>query len=329
MKYTIMFYVGLLLLTFISNDVHAQEDKSKRPSPPAVAKGTIGGADVAIYYSTPAIKGRLVWGALVPYGKLWRTGANEATVFETSQEIKISGQVVPAGKYALFSIPGEREWTFILNSNWNQWGAFKYDKALDVLRFTALPQKSSEFNERLKFEIVNDEVILNWENLQVGFVVNGGKKDKPDGIRVSPASTERGSLDEASITINYSQPAVNGRKIWGELVPYNQVWRTGANEATTFEVDKDVFVSGQRLPAGKYALFTIPGEKEWTVIFNSNWDQWGCFTYDQSKDVLRFNTMPTQSTEFNERLKFDVVDNDVLLLWENLQLRIPVRVQAN
>src|SRR5688572_32906582 len=99
MKYRIMFYVGLFVLTIITNVTYAQEDKSKRPSPPAVAKATIGGSDVAIYYSTPAIKGRLIWGALVPYGKLWRTGANEATVFETSKEIKINDHVVPAGKY--------------------------------------------------------------------------------------------------------------------------------------------------------------------------------------------------------------------------------------
>ena len=329
MKYRIMFFVGMTLFTFFNLTVQAQEDKSKRPSPPAEAKATIGSSDIAIYYSAPAVKGRLVWGGLVPYGKLWRTGANEATIFETSKDIKISGQTVPAGKYALFSIPGEKEWTFILNSNWNQWGAFKYEKAKDVIRFNALSEPSKEFNERLKFDINNNNVNLYWENVKVGFEVDGGKDAKAPEIRVSPAASSKASVEDATITINYSQPAVNGRKIWGDLVPYNQVWRTGANEATTFEVDKDVYINNQKLPAGKYALFTIPGEKEWTVIFNSNWDQWGCFTYDQSKDVMRFNTVPSQSAEFNERLKFDVADNDVFLLWENLQLKIPVRLQAN
>ena len=113
----------------------------------------------------------MIWGGLVPYGKVWRTGANEATVFETSKDIVLSGQTLPAGKYALFTIPGENEWTVIFNSEWNQWGAFKYNKEKDVLRLNVRPDKSTSFNERLKFEVIDDEVVMYWENLKVGFPV--------------------------------------------------------------------------------------------------------------------------------------------------------------
>ena len=131
----------------------------------------IDGSDIVVNYSSPAVKGRMIWGGLVPYGKVWRTGANEATVFETSKDIVLSGQTLPAGKYALFTIPAENEWTVIFNSEWNQWGAFKYNKEKDVLRLNVRPDKSTSFNERLKFEVIDDEVVMYWENLKVGFPV--------------------------------------------------------------------------------------------------------------------------------------------------------------
>ena len=171
MKNTIASIICFLMISGLSTISNAQEDKTKRPSPPAEVKGIIDSADIAIYYSSPAVKGRIIWGELVPYGKVWRTGANEATIFETNRDIVIMGQALPPGKYALFTIPGEQEWTFIFNSEWNQWGAFKYDDKKDVLRIKVPVAKSPTFNERMKFEIIDDGVVLFWENLQVGFPV--------------------------------------------------------------------------------------------------------------------------------------------------------------
>jgi hypothetical protein len=171
MKSAYITFLFFVLLTGLSTSAQGQEDKSKRPSPPAEIRGTVDSTDIAVYYSSPAVKGRLIWGELVPYGKVWRTGANEATVFETSKELKINGNTLAAGKYGLFTIPGEKEWTIIFNSVWDQWGAFKYDNSKDVLRITVPAQKSPTFNERLKFDIVGNDVILYWENLKVGFEV--------------------------------------------------------------------------------------------------------------------------------------------------------------
>lgn len=161
---------GLFLLS-ISSLALSQDDKSKRPSPPAEAKGIVDSSNVTIYYSTPAVKGRQIWGSLVPYGKVWRTGANEASVFEIDKAIVLNGHTLSPGKYSLFTIPGENEWTFILNSEWDQWGAFKYDKSKDVLRFSAIPEESSIFNERLRFDIKDHHVTLYWENKKVGFLM--------------------------------------------------------------------------------------------------------------------------------------------------------------
>jgi len=167
MKSVILLIISCFFLSNIAVYGQSNIDKLKRPSPPAEVKAKIDNADISINYSSPAVKGRQIWGGLVPYGKIWRTGANEATAFETSQNILINGQELPAGKYALFTIPGETQWTFVFNSVWDQWGSFKYDQAKDVLRVDVAPKTSSTFNERMKFEVSDNNVVLLWENLQI------------------------------------------------------------------------------------------------------------------------------------------------------------------
>lgn len=161
-------FVGLLM----SSLIFAQGDKSKRPSPAATATGTINGATISIDYSSPAVKGRKVWGDLVPYNDVWRTGANEATVFTTSKEIKVEGKSLPAGKYSLYTIPGEKEWVFIFNSQTGQWGIKEggkttEDPAKDVLRVTVKSKKSAAPNEHMKFVVNKSGFALEWENLTV------------------------------------------------------------------------------------------------------------------------------------------------------------------
>ena len=150
-----------------------KEDRYERLSPPASATKVIQETKISINYSSPGVKNRKIWGELVPYNKVWRTGANEATVIDFSKDVSINGNLVPAGKYALFTIPGKKDWTIIINSEWDQWGAFKYDESKDVLRIKAEPWKNEEFVERLIFYISDEgEVILDWENLSVSFKVD-------------------------------------------------------------------------------------------------------------------------------------------------------------
>ncbi len=167
-KTLVLTLVGL----FMSSLIFAQQDKSKRASPPETATGTVAGSTITINYSSPAVKGRKIWGDLVPYDKVWRLGANEATIFETSKDIMVEGKKLPAGKYSLYAIPGENQWTFIFNSKTGQWGikndgSTTEDPANDVLRVTAKPMKSSTFNERMKFVVNGSGFTLEWENLKV------------------------------------------------------------------------------------------------------------------------------------------------------------------
>jgi len=140
----------------------------------------------------------------------------------------------------------------------------------------------------------------------------------------SPRDSVSAKIGDATITINYGSPSVKGRKIWGGLVPYDAVWRTGANEATRFTTDKDIMVEGKTLPAGTYGFFAIPGEKSWTIIFNSVAYQWGAFKYDASKDVLRVTVTP-QTTDKHERLLYTIDPKGFNLIWD--ELKVPVSVK--
>ncbi|OWP64028.1 hypothetical protein CDA63_06070 [Hymenobacter amundsenii] len=150
---------------------------------------------------------------------------------------------------------------------------------------------------------------------------------KEKTTRPSPPATVSTTVPSgATLTIRYSRPSANERKVFGGLVPYGQVWRTGANEATTFAVDKPVTVQGKPLPAGKYALFTIPAEKEWTIIFNKTPNQWGAYEYEPAQDTLRVPAQPTQVAKRVEQ--FTITTNStgqVTMAWENTQVTFAVK----
>ena len=151
--------------------------------------------------------------------------------------------------------------------------------------------------------------------------------------RLSPNATITQSVGITDLTVKYSRPGVKGRAIWGGLVPYAKPWRTGANEATNFTTTDAIAIGGKPLPAGTYALFTIPAENEWTVIFSKQKDLWGSFDYDDKQDVLRLAVKP-QPAEMVEWMRFSF-DNltpnstDLVLRWEKLQLAVPITVDVN
>jgi Protein of unknown function (DUF2911) len=165
-------FIGILL----SSHSSAQGDKSKRPSPPATATGKIKDATITINYSSPSVKGRTIWGGLVPYGKIWRAGANEATIFTTDKEITVEGKKLPAGKYSLFMTPGEKEWTVIFNSQTGQWGITQsgdanLDPSKNVLEVKVKPKEQKNVQETLAYTI-EDKMMekgftLTWDKLNV------------------------------------------------------------------------------------------------------------------------------------------------------------------
>ncbi|GAB4240274.1 MAG: DUF2911 domain-containing protein [Ekhidna sp.] len=162
----------LSMALLVSFSTFAQKDKSKRPSPPAQVSKEVNGTKITIDYSQPSKKGRKIFGGLEKYGKVWRTGANETSWIEVSDAVKVEGESLPAGKYGLFTIPGEEEWTIIFNKKWDGWGAYEYNESDDVLRVTVPAKTVDEVVEVFTINIEdNGDVILAWDQTQVEFSI--------------------------------------------------------------------------------------------------------------------------------------------------------------
>lgn len=161
--------------------------------------------------------------------------------------------------------------------------------------------------------------ILTSITLMCAIILTSFAQEKP-----SPAKELKFTQGDLSVTINYSSPAVKGRKIFGELVPFGQVWRTGANEATTVEFSRDVKVEGKSLSAGTYALFTIPNKNEWVIIFNEEPKQWGAYNYKEAKDALRVNAKPVALDENIERLTFAADKGLITISWADTKVSFKV-----
>jgi hypothetical protein len=171
MKKRLVFAVALAVIGIaVVLHVHAgQQDKSKRPSPPATAKADLGGgATITVDYSSPKVKGRKIYGGLVPYGKVWRTGANEATTFVTTADITVNGKAVPAGSYTLFTIPNENKWTLVLSKKTGEWGTDYPGEDQDLARIDMKGAKLPALNEdfKISFDKTGAGATMNidWEN---------------------------------------------------------------------------------------------------------------------------------------------------------------------
>lgn len=145
----------------------------------------------------------------------------------------------------------------------------------------------------------------------------------------SPADTASFNQNGLSVQVDYCRPYKKDRVIFGQLLPYGKVWRTGANEATIFEVKQDVKIADKPLKAGKYTLWTIPNADNWTIVFNSQTGQWGT-EYDETKDVLRVDVPASKLAETVEQFKIDFASaaggSDMVLRWENTEVKVPVRL---
>lgn len=190
-----------------------------------------------------------------------------------------------------------------------------------ILSATAMFSCSQEANQTDEQEVVETEL----DETQPQEAVQ-------DTIKGSIKSEATGKIGEANIRVNYHAPGVKGRVIWGGLVPYGQVWVTGAHMATNLETDKDLLIGGKELKAGKYALFTIPGKEEWTVIINKNWEQHLADNYKEAEDVLRIQAKPEKLDKPQERLMYELVEQEagkgaLRILWDRVGITVPIEVK--
>ena len=141
---------------------------------------------------------------------------------------------------------------------------------------------------------------------------------------ISSAKADRG--EKPDIKVIYSRPQKKGRVIFGELVPFGKVWRTGADEATEIKLYKNMLLDDVNVKAGTYSLFTIPGEKEWTIILNSDLDSWGAYSYDENKDITRIKVPVSEAKELEAfSIAFEKTDNGyhMFLAWDTTLVKVP------
>jgi Protein of unknown function (DUF2911) len=148
-----------------------------------------------------------------------------------------------------------------------------------------------------------------------------------DTLKGSPVRMAMATINGNHVHIEYSSPGVKGRIVWGGLVPYDKVWVTGAHKATSVQFSKDVMINGQKIPAGQYAFFTIPGKEKWIVILNSRYEQHQADEYNEKEDVVRLNVKPEEHSE-TQRLtyavnKIDGKSGEIVMQWEKILIRMP------
>jgi hypothetical protein len=152
-----------------------------------------------------------------------------------------------------------------------------------------------------------------------------------DSTKKSFPSRAIGIIGHDTVTIDYHSPGVRGRVIWGGLVPFDDVWVTGAHSATSINIPKTFFVAGKEIPGGKYAIFTIPGKDEWTLILNKNWDQHLADDYNAAEDIVRVKVKPMQ-TLHTERLQYFIEPGKgtkgvIAIAWDKIRVELPFELK--
>ncbi|HXI12650.1 MAG TPA: DUF2911 domain-containing protein [Thermoanaerobaculia bacterium] len=258
--------------TFLLSNPAAAQMKLPRPSPTATVSQMVGVTDVAITYSRPSVKGRKVWGELVPFDKVWRTGANEATIIKFSTPVKVNGKPLAAGTYSLHSTPSKDEWTVIFNTVADQWGSYSYDAAKDALRVKVRPE-AAEFVEMLSFSFPrvsadSATLALRWERTLVPIMISAATRaETMAGLRESlpkaKADDWRSSFQAARYALEPGGDREQGMRWLDQSIAINPTYQNTLLKAETLAKNGDhagAIVSAERaIELGKTAKADTTG----------------------------------------------------------------------
>lgn len=359
-------FILLLALSFLTPTTHSTAQKSEWPdldkSPMQFAyfpsnaawRNYLEGENrnikpkIRVRYSSPAVTKRKIIGDLVPFGKEWRIGANEATEVTFYQDVEIAGGVVPAGIYTMSAIVNLGSWTINFSTQRNIWGNENRDQSKTVASVKVMAKNLDTPRERLAIgfkELDNHFVhmLIEWEHTGVAIPLAFNVSNFPDDD-VSPGDMvhypdnsrfqnylkpEELASAKPKVQLTYSRPQMNGRKIFGELIPYGEVWRLGANESTELTLFQNVMIGGQEIRAGRYNLYAEINEKEWKFILNTDMPAWGSYNRDESKDVAMISVPVTQDTNSLEALSIIFKEKDtntveLVVGWDKTRAALPI-----
>lgn len=241
---------------------------------------------IDVNYGRPSMRGRKIMGQLVPWNQVWRTGANQATHIRTNFDMTMGGVPVTRGRYTLWTLPSAGGWKVIINKQTNQWGT-AYDATQDLARFDAKAEQSAATVDTFTIALRSTGktagiLSLAWENTAVTIPF-----EKNDRIRpLSPSDSAETTLAGKKLLVKYSRPYARGRAIWGVVVPNDSVWRAGANNATWFQTETNLKISGVSVPKGSYTLYAVPSSSGLTLIISKK-PGGGQPAYDPKMDLAR------------------------------------------
>jgi Protein of unknown function (DUF2911) len=307
------------------------ETFAQKPIPRDSVKAIFNGKKITINYGKPSMRGRKIFGAFVPYYKVWRTGAGAATTLITEIDLEVDGAVIPHGTYSLYTLPAEERWKLIINKQTGQWGT-DYDPQLDLAQVVLNIKNLKSPVEDLTFKLEKNSndggtLKIEWANtsLSIPFFVS------KDPLVPSPRDSAELILSGKRLSVDYGRPSTRGRRIMGSVVPYDKVWRTGANAATGFTTQADLVLGNVKLPHGSYTLYSLPSSAQWKLIINKQTGQWGT-VYNEKLDVARIplkkKTLAKAAEKFTIILERTNDTSGVMkLAWEKTQLSVDFQIK--
>lgn len=306
---------------------------------------------IKVLYSRPKMKGREIFGGLVPYGEEWRLGANEATEVKFNQAVEIGGTVLSPGYYTLFAEVYPNHWIVKVSQERHIAGTSNRDTKMDVAAVSVPVKRVADSRESftIGFKEIDDQtchMVFAWDNLQAALpisfnVTNLASDDtSPMDLAQYPRNSrtrnfvDKDQLDEAmpKIRVVYSRPQVKGRTIFGELLQYGQPWRVGANETTEITFFDDVTIGGEQVEKGTYGMMVIPNADKWEFIIHRNIPSWGTPNHDEAMNVAGFS-VPTEKTRDsveNLSVLFKEIDKNkkvhMIVAWDDTMVQVPIEM---
>jgi hypothetical protein len=308
---------------------------------------------IKVLYCRPQKKEREIFGGLVPYGKEWRLGANEATEVTFYQNVEIGGSFVPAGTYTIFANVNPSSWDISVSKERFIAGTSNRKKDMDVAHATIAAKNVSEGLEAftIGFQKINDgkvHMVFHWDHTRAALPINlnpaymdGELNASPMDLVQYPANSRFRNFakDEADyearapkIRVVFSRPQKKDRDVFGGLLKYGELWRVGANETTIITFFEDVMIGGKEIKAGKYGLTAKVNEGSWDFIVHKNINSWGHYNHDESTNVVTVNAKTAKTPSTVEAMSIILEEKDaknvnIIVAWDDTMAKLPVQLK--
>jgi len=304
---------------------------------------------IKVLYSRPMKKDRKIFGGLEAFGQDWRLGANEATEVTFYQAVEIGNTTIPAGVYTMFAQLYPSQWIIKISEERFIGGSANRDVAKDLVAVPIPTESTGNAREAftIGFQKVDDSnvnMVFEWDETRASLPINlnppsmaGSDASPMDLLQYPEMSRLRNFVEEKDLAANepqvrvvYSRPQLKGRKIFGDLLSYGEMWRVGANETTLVTFFTDVTVGGKDLKAGTYGLFAMVNEGEWEFILHKNTQSWGNVNHDDEDNVVSVKAKTEKTPATLEALSMTFVEQgemlELVVGWENTMARLPIKV---